>query len=553
LKKIETKNLERKMKIAIGQINPIIGDINYNAAKIINFIQDAKQAGADLVVFPELSISGYPPKDLLLRAEFLGAVEKAIQEKVLPASHGIGIVLGAPLAHAEGVVNACLLLSDGEIFFQQNKTLLPNYDVFDENRYFVPGELREVVTFQGITLGLTICEDIWNDKDYWNRQRYYMDPVQELVEKGAEIIINISASPYHVGKQALREDMLSKLASKYGCGFLYVNQIGGNDDLVFDGGSFFTMPDLGVVYRCKAFSEDFALLDTEASHQPLPVVIEDEAKIFDALVLGIRDYLFKTGFKKAIIGLSGGIDSAVTAVLAVAALGKENVSGVAMPSRYSSEGSVEDARKLAENLDIKFEIVPIEDIFRANLEKLNSITGVCGDLAEENIQARIRGNILMFKSNRDGSILLSTGNKSEIAVGYTTLYGDMCGGLAVISDVPKTTVYRLAAYINRDSMVIPEETILKPPSAELRPDQTDQDSLPPYDVLDGILKAYIEDNLTYGEIISLGYDEELVIKTLHQVNRNEYKRRQAPTGLRVTTKAFGIGRRMPIAGAFTIC
>lgn len=540
------------MKIAIAQINPIIGDIIYNTAKILGFIEDAKQAGADLVVFPELSVSGYPPKDLLLRAEFLSAVGKIILEKILPVSDGIGIIIGAPLPHAKGVVNACLLLTDRKIVFQHNKTLLPNYDVFDENRYFQSGDTREVIDFRGVKFGLTICEDVWNDKDYWNRQqRYHIDPVQELVEKGAEVIINISASPYHVGKQALREDMLSKLARKHGCSFLYVNQVGGNDDLIFDGGSFFTTPTLGVVYRGKTFTEDFMLLDIHAPKKTLSVVPEEgDAQIFDALVLGIRDYLFKTGFQKVIIGLSGGIDSAVTAVLAVAALGKENVTGVTMPSRYSSEGSIEDARKLAENLDIKFEIVPIEDIFRANLDKLNPRKEVCGDLAEENIQARIRGNILMFKSNRDGSLLLSTGNKSEIAVGYTTLYGDMCGGLAVISDVPKTTVYRLAAYINRDSVVIPEETILKPPSAELRPDQTDQDSLPPYEILDGLLKAYIEDNLTYDEIINLGYDEVLVKKIIGQVNRNEYKRRQAPTGLRVTTKAFGIGRRMPIAGGW---
>lgn len=535
------------MKIALGQINPIIGDLEYNTKKILDMVNRAKVKQADLVIFPELALSGYPPKDLLLRKDFIKRVEEIIFEKILPASQDIGIILGAPLAYEDELANACLLLADGQIIARQHKSLLPNYDVFDESRYFLPACESNIISFKGLNLGLTVCEDIWNDKDYWNRQRYTVDPIQNLVAKEVDLIINISASPYHVGKQALREDMLSKLAQKYHKDIVYVNQIGGNDDLIFDGTSLYIQNEQGVVVRGKSFVEDFFIIDSLQKYKKIESPQENMASIYDALVLGIKDYLDKTGFKKAIIGLSGGIDSAVTAALAVAALGSENVTGVAMPSRYSSEGSISDAKALARNLGIAFEIVPIKEIFNTFTAALNANDGLIQDLAEENIQARIRGNILMFKSNREGAILLSTGNKSEIAVGYTTLYGDMCGGLAVISDIPKTTVYRLAEYINRESILIPLDTITKPPSAELRPDQVDQDSLPSYEVLDGILKAYVEENMTLKEIVKLGYEDELVRKILNQVDRNEYKRRQAPPGLRVTTKAFGVGRRMPLA------
>lgn len=534
------------MLIAVGQINPIIGDLAYNTKKILDTVAQARVYNADLVVFPELALVGYPPKDLLLRKDFIDRVLKVISDEILPASEGIGIVFGAPLPFKDGLANACLFAVDGQIIARQNKSLLPNYDVFDESRYFIPAEERNIVNFKGAKLGLTICEDVWNDKDYWNRQRYFVDPVQELINEGAELIVNISASPYHFQKQALREDMLKSLANKYRCDFIYANQIGGNDDLIFDGASLFVTKE-GLSARGKSFEEDFFVIDTQVSQSILEPPQEDIEWIYKLLVLGIKDYLEKTGFKKAIIGLSGGIDSAVTAALAVAALGTENVTGVAMPSRYSSEGSVADAQSLADNLKINFEIIPIEEMFKAYIKELNTNTSLYEDLAEENIQARIRGNILMFKSNREGAILLSTGNKSEIAVGYTTLYGDMCGGLAVISDLPKTTVYVLAEYINKAGIVIPESTISKPPSAELRPNQVDQDSLPPYETLDAILKAYIEENKSASEIAELGFDEGLVKKILNQVDRNEYKRRQAPPGLKVTSKAFGVGRRMPVA------
>lgn len=535
------------MRIAIGQINPIIGDIEYNAQKIIDMSIRAKQDKLDLIIFPELALSGYPPKDLLLRKDFVESISKVIVNKIIPATDGIGIIIGAPTPFGEGLANSCIIIENKKVLAQQNKTLLPNYDVFDESRYFTPTNSREVVNFRGIKLGLTVCEDIWNDKDYWNRQRYEIDPVKELVDQGADIIINISASPYHIGKQALREDMLVKISRKYNKNIVYVNQVGGNDDLVFDGTSFFVDSTNGVVVRGKSFTEDYFIIDTESKYAPLEAPADDIKNVHDALVLGLKDYLNKTGFNKAILGLSGGIDSALTAAIAVTALGKENVIGVSMPSQYSSEGSITDAKELADNLGIAFEIVPIRDIFDSYIQKLNSTPELHQDLAEENIQARIRGNILMFKSNREGALLLSTGNKSETAVGYTTLYGDMCGGLAVISDIPKTVVYKLAEYINCKDIIIPENTLTKPPSAELRPNQVDQDSLPEYEILDSILKAYIEDNKSALEIINMGYEENLVRKILFQVDRNEYKRRQAPPGLRVTTKAFGVGRRMPIA------
>ncbi|MFA5383550.1 MAG: NAD+ synthase, partial [Eubacteriales bacterium] len=453
----------------------------------------------------------------------------------------------------------------GSLAFRQDKTLLPNYDVFDESRYFKSGINHKPVLFNGVKLGLTVCEDIWNDKDYWNRHLYPVDPVEKLIEEGADLLINISASPYHYGKINLRMDMLQKMAEKYGKAFIYTNQIGGNDELIFDGTSFAVTPDGTVAHRAGSFCEDLIFLEYENNnieaknlhikgenifsgfkkfYSPLP---EDIGNVYHALVLGIRDYFFKTGFSKGLVGLSGGIDSSVTAVLAAEALGKDNVLGVAMPSSYSSPGSLTDAQGLAENLGISYREIPIQNLF-ADYLKLFNKDGTClSDLAEENLQARIRGNILMFISNRESYLTLSTGNKSELGVGYCTLYGDMSGGLSVISDIPKTMVYKLASFINRNQEIIPAGVLTKPPSAELKPGQVDQDSLPPYEVLDEILQTYIEQDKTADEIDALGYDPSVIREVIRKVNKSEFKRRQAAPGLKVTSRAFGMGRRMPTA------
>ncbi|MDN5316763.1 MAG: hypothetical protein PWR08_887, partial [Thermoanaerobacterium sp.] len=406
--------------------------------------------------------------------------------------------------------------------------------------------------FKGMRLAVNICEDIWNDKDFWERPRYDIDVLEEQYKLNPDIFINISASPYNLGKQELRTRMVKQISKKYKLPLIYVNQVGGNDELIFDGNSFAINSNGDRVVNLRSFSEDMAFVDTENLDElkPLQEIKEDISWVHDALILGLKDYFRKTGFKKAVVGLSGGIDSAVTCALAVKALGRENVLGVSMPSRYSSEGSKDDARDLAQNLGIQYRVIPIEDVFKSYISIFNKDGDVLGDLAEENLQARIRGNYLMFISNREGYMVLTTGNKSEIAVGYCTLYGDMSGGLAVISDVPKTMVYELAKYINRDKIVIPLSTIEKAPSAELRPNQKDTDSLPPYEILDDILKLYIEDDKSISEIVSEGYDEDIVRDVIRKVNNAEYKRKQAAPGLKVTTKAFGVGRRMPIAQKF---
>ncbi len=537
------------MRIALIQHNPIVGDIRGNVTKILEGVYWAKGQGAHLAVFPELSLVGYPPRDLLYREDMLRAVESALFEIVAPASHGIGILVGAPVRFGEGLWNAALLFYEGKLFAQQAKSLLPNYDVFDEVRYFKPALERKAVSFRDEVLGLTICEDIWNDKDYWQRQLYDLDPLAELTAQRATLFVNLSASPYYYGKKRLRADMLAHLARKYARPLVYVNQVGGNDELIFDGSSLFLDPLGNIAWEAKSFEEDRIVLDTRnlsLGKNPSSVCegIED---IYKALCLGIRDYFEKTGFAKAIVGLSGGIDSSVVAALAVAALGVENVLGVGMPSRYSSQESLEDAERLARNLGIDWRVIPIEDIFAAYLKTLNTQGKPLVDLAEENLQARIRGNILMFLSNREGYLVLSTGNKSELAMGYCTLYGDMSGGLAVLADVPKTTVYELARYINKIREIVPQNIFTKPPSAELRPNQRDEDTLPPYRMLDAILHAYIEDNLPPQDIVSLGFPEKLVMEVTRRIDAMEYKRRQAAPGLKVTTKAFGVGRRMPIA------
>ncbi|KAF1085480.1 Glutamine-dependent NAD(+) synthetase [Sporotomaculum syntrophicum] len=536
------------MLIALAQINPVVGDLEYNTGKILEYINKAGAARSDLVVFPELAITGYPAQDLLLNKQFLDAVEIKLQD-ICRAVGDTGVILGVPMRGNKGLYNAAALMYQGKLRDVQYKSLLPVYDVFDEKRYFEPAEVRKCIVFKGRRLGVTICEDIWNDKDCWNRQRYAIDPLEELVHQGAEIIINLSASPYHYGKYALRTGMLGKLAAKYQVNMVYVNQVGGNDHLIFDGSSVVVNKAGSLCQRLNKFTEDFALINTgELSKGEFNETgQEDIGWIYEALLLGTRDYLFKNGFGRALVGLSGGIDSSVTAAIAAAALGTDNVVGVSMPSRYSSEGSKDDAYLLAENLGIKYRQLHIDNIFKAYTELFNPEGRPIMDLAEENIQARIRGNILMFISNREGQMVLTTGNKSEMAMGYSTIYGDMAGGLSVLADVPKVMVYRLAEYINREKEVIPRNVISKPPSAELRPDQKDEDSLPPYEVLDQILKAYIEDIKPIDEIVAMGFNRGLVLDITRRVDTAEYKRQQAPPGLRVTSRAFGPGRRMPVA------
>jgi len=536
------------MRIALAQINPVVGDLPYNIEKILTYTKKALSAGAELVVFPELTLTGYPPRDLLFSAKFLDAVDKGV-EQLLPASRNIGILIGAPRRDNGALYNTALLLHGGKIAGRQYKSLIPYYDVFDEQRYFTPAKERNYIDFKGLKLGVTVCEDVWNDKDFWDRRRYEIDPVEELVQKGAGLIINLSASPYHYGKHRLRCDMLGQAAARHGVGMIYVNQVGGNDHLLYDGSSC-TVNSAGTVcLQLRNFAEDFAVADTRTIKQEAAdrSGAEDISWVYNALVTGTRDYLHKNGFRSAIVGLSGGIDSSVTVAVAAEALGRENVIGVSMPSRYSSQGSKDDARDLARNLGIDYRVLPIENVFHAYIREMNEGGAPRMDLAEENIQARIRGNILMFISNREGPMVLATGNKSEMAMGYSTIYGDMAGGLAVLADVPKVIVYELAEYINREREIIPRSVITKPPSAELRPDQKDEDSLPPYDVLDAILKAYIEEIKSVDEIAALGYDYDLALDIARRVDRAEYKRQQAPPGLRITSRAFGPGRRMPIA------
>lgn len=541
------------MKIGLAQINLKIGDFEGNGRKIIAYVQQAKATGCNLVIFPELTTTGYPPEDLLENKSFIQKNLNLLNE-IVNASAGIGIICGFadpnPSPDGRRLFNAAALIHDRTLIGIQHKSLLPNYDVFDEMRHFEPGKGPRVMRFNDRMLGLTICEDAWNDKDFWDKTIYPTDPVAQLMHHGAEMLINISASPFHAGKQRLRRDMFRALALKYRKPVVLVNLVGGNDSLVFDGGSFMMNAGGQLIACAPVFEESLVVADTDT-----PTVLhdatnlsDDEEEILRALEMGLRDYLAKCGFGKCLIGLSGGIDSALVAVIAARAIGPEKVTGVSMPSRYSSTHSLDDARQLAHNLGIRYSVIPIEPMFETFLNQLTPhFDNRPPDITEENLQARLRGNILMALSNKFNAMVLSTGNKSELAVGYATIYGDMCGGLAVISDVPKTMVYRLAEHINRNREIIPRHTILKPPSAELRPNQTDQDALPPYDILDGILKAYVEEIKEEAEIIALGYDADTVRKVLRLIDHNEYKRRQAAPGLRVTTKAFGFGRRLPIA------
>lgn len=545
------------MKCAMAQINTTVGDFEGNLARVRESFSRAKDVGADVVVFPEQTLPGYPAEDLLERGDFLAATEDAL-EAVCELSRGcstailIGTLTGTGLKDGKPVYNSAVWIEDGEVRHQQHKTLLPTYDVFDEGRYFQPAEEHGVFDFRGRRVGIAICEDAWNDPSYWSRRLYPVDPVERFCAAGADLLVVLSASPFSVGRRESRLRMLESLARGRQIDLAFVNLVGGNTTLVFDGNSVALSRRGELLGSGAAFGEDFQVVDFGNPRAREYNAPDSVAEAYQALVLGTRDYLGKTGFKKAVIGLSGGVDSSLTAVVARDAIGAENVIGVSMPSRYSSEGSRTDASLLAERLGIKFHTLPIEDIFGAALETLEPVFGdLPHDVAEENLQARARGQLLMAISNKFNALLLTTGNKSELAVGYCTLYGDMCGGLAVISDVPKTLVYRMCRYINRAEECIPVSVLDKPPSAELRPDQKDQDSLPAYETLDGILEAYVEEGLGVDAIVKKGFRPELVREILRMVDRNEYKRKQSAPGLRITLKAFGPGRRFPIVQRFS--
>ncbi|HOF34372.1 MAG TPA: NAD+ synthase [Spirochaetota bacterium] len=536
------------MKIALAQFNPIVGDISGNKNKIINLIEESGKQNADIIVFPELATIGYPPMDLL---ENKALIKQNIDSLIEIASKvsDTAVVIGAATTDESGnIFNSALFISHGKIIRTYNKTLLPNYDVFDEERYFTSGNSYLPVEFKGIKIGLTVCEDIWNceDSEFTGGRKYDIDPVSIYAEKKIDLLINISASPFVTGKIQSRREMASSIAKKYAIEIVYVNQVGGNDSLVFDGSSFGVNKKGQITSTGKYFEEGitYHLFGSENQIHFNDNLLEE---IESALICGLRDYAHKSGFNKALLGLSGGIDSALTAVIAAKALGKENVTGITMPSVFSSQGSVDDSKKLADNLGINFEIIPIKRLHESYIEDLAHVfKNAKPDVTEENLQARIRGNLLMAYSNKFSALLLSTGNKSELSMGYCTLYGDMNGGLAVISDLPKTTVYELSKFINRNGEIIPSDTITKPPSAELRENQTDQDTLPPYDILDSIIECYIEKKMSSAEIIQKGFDKATVEFVLKAIDRNEYKRRQAAPGLKVTGKAFGIGRRYPI-------
>ncbi|MBU0674094.1 MAG: NAD+ synthase [Proteobacteria bacterium] len=547
------------MKIALVQINPFIGDFTGNCERIRSWAKNAAHQGCDLVIFPELAISGYPPQDLLERPSFIEDQEKALHS-LINQIKGIGVIVGAITRHTtnpgKALHNSAIVFEDGQVLASCHKRLLPSYDVFDESRYFEPGGPGKPLHYKGLTLLITICEDIWNDKDISDRQLYPVDPVIELLEPlngTADLLINLSASPYRLGKQVIKNRIFTTISRKYSLPILYINQVGGQDSLLFDGRSLAVDRQGGLVHMAAAFQEDLLMIDTETltgtKRLPEHFAPTDEIDdIFQALVMGTRDYVTKCGFQTGVIGLSGGIDSALTAAIACEALGPSNITGIALPSPYSSEESLDDARQLALNLGIRFEVIPIDELFQLFRQTLHPMLGdLHNNLTDQNIQARIRGNLLMAVSNRLGCMLLTTGNKSEMAVGYCTLYGDMSGGLAVISDVPKQMVYALAHHVNHGQIIIPERTIQKPPSAELAPGQIDQDDLPPYEILDQILKAWLEENRSINEIIAMGFQPETVHDVIRRIKINEYKRKQAPMGLKVTSKAFGYGRRYPTA------
>jgi len=561
-----------RIRVGLAQINTTVGDLVGNVGKILDYTSRASGAGVDIVCFPELTVTGYPPEDLLLRPGFLEDNRKALDD-VIRDCEGITAVVGFVDRDDTGIYNAAAVIHDGRLMFVYRKQRLPNYGVFDEVRYFKTGAETPVYTIAGVGVGVNVCEDIW----------FPGDPTEAQAAAGGRVIININGSPYHMGKRCQREEMLSERARDYGVYVCYTNQVGGQDELVFDGGSMVLGPGGELVARAAMFEEELLVCDldvdvtdrtktagsrtTTSGHisdepelpdkrpiQPrIASGLAPEAEVYAALVTGTRDYLAKTGFSKALVALSGGIDSSLVAAIAVDALGASNVAGVSMPSRYSSEGSIKDAKELADNLGIELTIIPIEPAHAALLDMLEApFRGSEPGTAEENLQSRIRGTVIMALSNKFGWIVLTTGNKSEFATGYATLYGDMSGGFAVIKDVPKTLVYRLARYRNArgERSLIPENVLAKPPSAELKPDQLDQDTLPPYEILDGILEAYVENDHNVEEIVNTGYDREMVARVVQMVDRNEYKRRQAPPGVKITPRAFGRDRRLPIANRY---
>jgi len=561
-----------ELRVGLAQINTTVGDLDGNVRRILDYVVRARDLGVDVVSFPELTVTGYPPEDLLLRSSFVKDNLDALDD-VVRGCGGITAVVGFVDRDHAGIYNAAAVIHDGRLASVYHKQRLPNYGVFDEVRYFQTGHELPIYTIAGVDVGVNVCEDIW----------FPGDPTETQARGGAKVIVNINGSPYHTGKRLFREEMLSGRARDCGVYVCYTNQVGGQDELVFDGGSMVLSPTGELVARAAMFEEELLVCDlavdinervetprrgvsTMVHLSDAPFVaekppieprvapeLESEAEIYAALVTGTRDYLHKTGFKKALVALSGGIDSSLVAAIAVDALGAENVAGVSMPSRYSSEGSIKDAQELVDNLGVKLTIIPIEPAHSAYLDMLQATFGGSEPgTAEENLQSRIRGNIIMALSNKFGWIVLTTGNKSEFATGYATLYGDMSGGFAVIKDVPKTLVYRLARYRNGAGArpVIPQSVLTKPPPAELKPGQLDQDTLPPYDVLDGILGAYVENDCSVQEIVEMGYDQAMVVRVVQMVDRNEYKRRQAPPGVKITPKSFGRDRRLPMANRY---
>lgn len=546
------------MKIAIAQVNPVVADIEGNCRKICEYVAGAKRKGADLIVFPEMATIGYPPMDLLEHRKLLDDNLTALEEIAL-LSTNCGIICGYVdynYADPPMLYNAAALMFDGKIQSKHYKTLLPAYDVFDELRYFSPADEQEPIYFCGLPMGITICEDIWNDISisddmFMEFRRYHVDPIENLINKGSKLIINISASPYVKGKNTIKWNKIKNVAKKYGVPVIYVNQVGCNDSLIFDGNSFVINEKGMFILKAKDFEEESVIYDTAVKYKEFDIEEDHSADVEKALIAGIKDYVYKSGFKKVVLGLSGGIDSALTACLAVSAMGPEHVLGITMPSRFSSKGSVDDSIELAHNLGIQILTIPITNLYDVYINELGHyFKNTDFDVTEENIQARIRGNILMAFSNKYGMMLLTTGNKSELSMGYCTLYGDMAGGLAVLSDVPKTLVYALSHRINRHGIIIPVETLTKEPSAELRENQKDRDTLPPYEVLDQIIERYIELKMTAQQIINDGFEPEMVISVLNTIDKTEYKRKQSPIGLKVTTKAFGVGRRIPIVQKF---